>query len=66
MVEQVMELERVGVNAHYVYQGGDAWCVPVHVVGTAGNMARYGFAMTDGDNFWDFEERSYEDCVNFH
>lgn len=60
-----LKLERIGVNAHYVYQGGDAWCVPVHVLGTAGNMARYGFAMTDGVDFWDFDERPYEEVETF-
>ena len=51
-----MKLERVSHGAHYVYCGGDAWTVGVHVIGTAGNMAKYGLAMTDGVIFWDFIE----------
>lgn len=34
---------------------GDFQIVGVQVAGTAGNLARYGLAMTDGKKFWDFE-----------
>lgn len=34
---------------------GDFQIVGVQVAGTAGNLARYGLAMTDGSEFWDFE-----------
>ena len=34
---------------------GDFQIVGVQVAGTAGNLARYGLAMTDGEKFWDFE-----------
>lgn len=54
-----LNLERVGVYAHYVMEG--VWVVPVHVLGTAGNLSRYGFALTDNQgNFWDFQSASYD------
>ena len=34
---------------------GDFQIVGVQVAGTAGTLARYGLAMTDGKKFWDFE-----------
>jgi hypothetical protein len=34
---------------------GDFQIVGVQVAGTAGNLARYGLAMTDGKKYWDFE-----------
>ena len=58
-----MELERIGVSAHFVMNG--VWCVPVHVLGTEGNLARYGFALTDGVDFWDFQESTLEDVESW-
>ena len=59
-----MKFERITVNSHFVMNG--VWCVGVHVCGTAGNLARFGFALTDGDgNFWDFQESTLEDVENW-
>lgn len=50
-----MSFYRISNSAVYRWQSGDAWIVGVQVAGTAGNLARYGLAMTDGKKFWDFE-----------
>lgn len=63
-IVETMQFERISIGAVYHYCGGDAWLVGVHVIGTAGNMARYGIAMTDGDKFWDFYDTEYEDALN--
>jgi len=53
-----MLLERVSHNASYVCktQTGCVWTVGVHVIGTAGNLAKFGLAYTDGEEFWDYTE----------
>ena len=58
-----MKFERIGVNARFVMNG--VWCVPVHVLGTAGSLAKFGFALTDGADFWDFQESTFEDVENW-
>lgn len=64
LMERALLLERVGVNAHYVQEG--VWCVPVHVIGTEGNLSRWGFALTDNEDFWDFQESSEEDVLSWN
>ena len=50
-----MSFFRISNSAVYRWCQGDVWIVGVQVAGTAGNLARYGLAMTDGKKFWDFE-----------
>lgn len=42
------------ISNSFIARGGFQ-IVGVQVAGTAGNLARYGLAMTDGKKFWDFE-----------
>ena len=55
-----MVLERISQSARFCCGN---WVVGVHVVGTAGSLARFGLAMTDGTEFWDFEESDKETAL---
>lgn len=63
-----MELVRISQGAVYSYRGADAWVVGVKVVGTAGNLAKYGLARMKYEKgeprFWDFSETDKETAQN--
>lgn len=62
-----MLLERISHNAVFVLASDThcVWIVGVHVVGTAGNLAKYGLAYTDGEKFWDYTECDEDTALRY-